>query len=146
MFPAWLHHVVKGGSLLGQRGRHGARRSARVVFRPQLLALEERCLLDAFNEFALAAGRLPFGITAGPDGNLWFTEERGNQIGRITPAGTVTEFPIPNGNSQPAGITAGPDGNLWFTEQFARPQQRCCRCPPLLGAYRGRHVPRFGLI
>ena len=27
----------------------------------------------------------PFGITAGPDGNLWFTETLGNSIGRITP-------------------------------------------------------------
>ena len=41
----------------------------------------------------------------------------GNAIGRITPAGLVTEFsagitPI----SGPEGITAGPDGNLWFCE------------------------------
>ena len=56
------------------------------------------------------------GITAGPDGNLWFTESGANQIGRITPAGAVTEFPIPTAGSHPYGITAGPDGNLWFTE------------------------------
>src|SRR5258705_12383884 len=30
----------------------------------------------------------PQGIAAGPDGNLWFTEENG--IGKITPAGAVT--------------------------------------------------------
>lgn len=34
------------------------------------------------------------GITAGPDGNLWFTENNGNKIGRITPAGVITEFPF----------------------------------------------------
>jgi hypothetical protein len=28
----------------------------------------------------------PLGIAAGPDGNLWFTEAYGNQIGRITPS------------------------------------------------------------
>ncbi len=33
------------------------------------------------------------GIAAGPDGNVWFTEGVGNKIGRITPAGDVTEFP-----------------------------------------------------
>ena len=58
------------------------------------------------------------GITAGPDGNLWFTEQSANQIGRITPQGVVTEFGA--GISAGAGlasITAGPDGNLWFTEQ-----------------------------
>ena len=31
-----------------------------------------------------------YGITLGPEGNLWFTEE--SKIGRITPAGVVTEF------------------------------------------------------
>ena len=59
----------------------------------------------------------PVGITAGPNGNLWFTEARGNQIGRISPSGTITEFPVPTAGSYPGGIAAGPDGNLWFTEQ-----------------------------
>lgn len=37
------------------------------------------------------AGSLPQGITAGPDGNLWFVENAGGQIGRITTgAGEVT--------------------------------------------------------
>ena len=55
-------------------------------------------------------------ITAGPDGNLWFTALSGNAIGRITTAGSVTAFPIPTASSGPQGITAGLDGNLWFTE------------------------------
>jgi DNA-binding beta-propeller fold protein YncE len=54
------------------------------------------------------------GITTGPDGNLWFTETVGN-IGRITPTGTISEFPVPF-LSLPIGITTGPDGNLWFIE------------------------------
>jgi streptogramin lyase len=58
-------------------------------------------------------------ITAGPDGNLWFAEERGNKIGRITTSGYITEYPIPTIGSSPEGITAGPDGNLWFTEDSA---------------------------
>jgi streptogramin lyase len=57
-----------------------------------------------------------FSITAGPDGNLWFTEGTANKIGRITPAGVITEFPIPTPNSFPGGITPGPDGHFWFTE------------------------------
>ena len=60
----------------------------------------------------------PLGITAGPDGNMWFTEHDGDQIGRITPSGTVTEFEISAG-SGPTAITSGPDGNLWFTESDA---------------------------
>jgi streptogramin lyase len=55
-------------------------------------------------------------MTAGRDGNLWFTDVGTNSIGRITPSGTITEFPIPTGDAVPTGITAGPDGNLWFTE------------------------------
>jgi streptogramin lyase len=63
----------------------------------------------------------PGGITAGPDGNLWFTEPLGGKVGRITPDGTLTEIPLPTGSADPDGITAGSDGNLWFTEanQFA---------------------------
>jgi streptogramin lyase len=38
------------------------------------------------------------------------------KIGRITPSGTITEYPIPTSQSDLWGITAGPDGNLWFTE------------------------------
>jgi streptogramin lyase len=55
-------------------------------------------------------------MTTGPDGNLWFVEFNGNAIGRITPRGAITEFPLPTGNSGPSSITTGPDGALWFTE------------------------------
>ncbi len=64
----------------------------------------------------LAAGGSPHSIIAGPDGNIWFVERDANQIGRITPSGQVTQFPIPTAASRPLAITAGPDGNLWFTE------------------------------
>ena len=58
----------------------------------------------------------PFGITLGPDGKMWFTEDAGNKIGKITTGGSFTEFPVPTASSDPSGITAGPDGNLWFAE------------------------------
>jgi len=58
----------------------------------------------------------PYGITSGPDGNLWFTEGNLGNVGRVTTKGKVTEFHTPSQQSQPEGITAGPDGNLWFTE------------------------------
>src|SRR6266571_8682444 len=53
------------------------------------------------------------GITRGADGNLWFIENKGDKIGRITPQGQITEFPVSAG-SDLVGLTAGPDGNLWF--------------------------------
>ena len=40
---------------------------------------------------------IPKGITTGPDGALWFTEETANQIGRITTAGVVDRIPDPHG-------------------------------------------------
>ena len=58
----------------------------------------------------------PWGIVAGPDGNLWFTELDLNKIGRITTNGAITEFPLPTTESGPEEITVGPDRNLWFTE------------------------------
>jgi streptogramin lyase len=53
-------------------------------------------------------------ITAGPDGNVWFTVTAANEIGRITPAGQITEFPVPE-YRDPFGITSGPDGAIWAT-------------------------------
>jgi streptogramin lyase len=76
---------------------------------------------DCYHEFPIPTGAAsdPRGITVGPDGNLWFCEVGGNKIGRMTPAGTIAEFPLPNSNSKPFGIARGPDGNLWFTEANA---------------------------
>ncbi|MGE0027988.1 MAG: hypothetical protein AB7O78_15810 [Thermoleophilia bacterium] len=66
----------------------------------------------------LSPGAAPRGITAGPDGNVWFAEDAG-RIGRITPTGTITEFSQGiTAGSRPLDIATGADGNLWFTELF----------------------------
>src|SRR5437588_12529612 len=57
----------------------------------------------------------PSEIAFGPDGSLWFTEFGGNKIGRITPKGVITEFPLPAA-ATPDHIAAGPDGNLRVTD------------------------------
>jgi streptogramin lyase len=78
----------------------------------------------AFGPFGLitnfqvgAPGGTLYGIAGGPDGNVWFTynDSSGTQIGRITPAGKYTLFPVkaPSGALFKA-ITAGPNGDLWF--------------------------------
>jgi virginiamycin B lyase len=61
----------------------------------------------------------PRGLILGPDGNMWFTEFLGSKIGRITPAGVITEFPTPTPGIHPFGINVGQDGNLWFAENTA---------------------------
>jgi streptogramin lyase len=92
---------------------------ARTRFR--LEALEERCLLSGVSgitEFAVpSVSGATDGITAGPDGNLWFTEAGSDAIGMINPTThAISSFTLPTANADPQGITAGPDGNLWFTE------------------------------
>src|SRR5258708_6416602 len=54
-----------------------------------------------------------WGITAGPDGALWFTAN--DKIGRMTTDGIVTMYPG-SPTSFTYGITTGPDGALWFTD------------------------------
>jgi streptogramin lyase len=70
-----------------------------------------------FSEFTLHTHNYQEHITAGPDGSLWFTETDGDagKIGRITPAGKVSEFSLPGGEGFADRITAGPDGAVWFT-------------------------------
>lgn len=55
-------------------------------------------------------------IVSGPDGNLYFGEFN-NAIGRITTAGKITEYPLPQseGSFPVLGITVGADNNIWFS-------------------------------
>jgi virginiamycin B lyase len=53
------------------------------------------------------------GIATGPDGGIWFSQ--GTAIGRITGAGTVRSYTLPNGG-KPGRIITGSDGALWFIE------------------------------
>jgi len=58
------------------------------------------------------------GLAVGSDGNLWYTDPVGSSVGRVTPAGSSTEFLYaPIGPVTIANIVAGPAGNLWFTDE-----------------------------
>lgn len=57
----------------------------------------------------------PFGISAGPDGSVWFSH--GDAIGRITMGGAVSQFPIPTQSSGTGWLHLGPDRAIWFTER-----------------------------
>ncbi len=55
-------------------------------------------------------------MARGSDGNVWFSTNNPVTIGRITPAGQVTQFADPTAGATLAGdFTLGSDGNLWFT-------------------------------
>jgi streptogramin lyase len=65
-------------------------------------------------EYPLPSGGRAVEIASGSDGNLWFTAQSPARIGKVTPSGQITEYPLSEGS--PLGIAAGPDGNLWFTK------------------------------
>ena len=74
----------------------------------------------AISEFSTpTANSGPTEITAGPDGNLWFTEFRTDKIGIINPTTyAIREVALsPTGYVFGHGIAAGADGNVWFTWQ-----------------------------
>ena len=99
----------------------------------------------------------PRSIAAGPDGNLWFTEECGNKIGKITPDGVITEFPRPNDPSQLIpydclasgigkglhSITVGGDGNLWFTDSQNNMIWKMNTAGVIIGEYAVTSCPEF---
>ncbi len=60
----------------------------------------------------------PEGITAGPDGNMWFTETGSYNVTEIdVNSYATTNYPLTDDSSYGAGpITLGLDGNLWFLD------------------------------
>ncbi len=75
---------------------------------------------DGKSSLIAAAGFQPTGITKGADGNLWFTESGSNAVGRITPAGVVTEFSLAalGAGNGPIDIVSDPANSLlYFTEK-----------------------------
>jgi virginiamycin B lyase len=70
-----------------------------------------------FSEFSIpTASSQPVGLVAGTDGALWFAEQAGNKIGRITTNGALSEATVPTSSSNPIDVAPGPDGAMWFTE------------------------------
>jgi streptogramin lyase len=63
----------------------------------------------------------PFGITSGPDGNIWFVNDSSlngtfDQIGKVdlSNGDAITQFPLGTQGSAVFGITSGAGDLLWF--------------------------------
>src|SRR5262249_23652321 len=70
----------------------------------------------ALTEYAIpTAASAPEQITAGLDGNLWFTERNGRKLGRINQAGgPIAEFLVPGVGAYPTAIATAATGKGWF--------------------------------
>ena len=90
-------------------------------------------------EIPVTASSEPFGITAGPDGNIWFAVTGANKVAGtidvINPStvSIIRTLAIPTNvvsTPDPVAITAGPDGNFWFSDGYRSDRRR------------GRHASR----
>src|SRR5438046_9133792 len=75
-------------------------------------------------------------ITAGPDGNLWVTDESQNKILKMTTNGVFTGYALPASPNRGANsITVGSDGNLWIGEPGNNSIGRMTTAGLLLGEF-----------
>ena len=71
----------------------------------------------AITQFSTGANSSPFGITEGPDGNLWVTLAGKNAVASLDSAfTTLTSHVLPTSAARPTAITHD-NGKLWFFEQ-----------------------------
>lgn len=52
-------------------------------------------------------------------GNIWFTERLAGKVGKLSPDGKITEFPLSSPTSGPLGIDIDKSGNLWIAQRYA---------------------------
>jgi virginiamycin B lyase len=64
--------------------------------------------------FFFGAG--PADIALGSDGNMWIIGQSYSELMRVTPSGTLTQFPLPSSSDDLMGLALGADGDLWFGE------------------------------
>lgn len=65
----------------------------------------------AVAEYTTTTSNASDGVCIGPDGNTWYATGT-TKIGKVTPAGTVTEY---NTTSSTKAVCVGPDGNIWYS-------------------------------
>ncbi len=117
----FIENVYSGGIALGPDKRvwvvgnalDASSKEHQILGRSTVAGVTDEFLIDdtATDQDSTGAGA----IVAGPDGNMWFTRQFADQVGRITPDGVITYFSLPSA-SFPTAIVVGPDSNLWVAE------------------------------
>jgi virginiamycin B lyase len=78
--------------------------------------------------FPTSPVNIPQQLTSGPDGALWFIDDGGAAIGRLTTSGALSTFTVPPAKTGlgvfVGGMAAGPDQAIWFTDLSGN---RVCR-------------------
>lgn len=96
---------------------------------------------NPWTQLSIHTGSLTYDVVYGSDGNVWYSSNTANQIGRLSLDGaTDTEFAtsvthLDGGGSSasyPRGIGQGADGNIWFVDNNNQ--------------YVGRVIPATGAI
>ena len=98
------------GVTAGPQGRvrqpqheHRARSTATTTWRPRPIP---------------SADPLAGWLTSDPSGAIWISERNAGNIGRLSPNGSIVEFPLPAGpDAIPQGSVITPGGILYVTEQ-----------------------------
>ena len=106
--------VAFASVLLAGCGGGGGPGTAHHAALPSKVAVKEFTVPGGGRE-GEGTGTGPLGITAGPDGNLWFTEQYRNSLVSLTRSGRFAEYAMGR-DTNPQGIALGPDGRLWLTE------------------------------
>ena len=68
-------------------------------------------------EWAVPTSGNPKSVSVGSSGNVYFTENTGNKIGRLVPStNVITEWTSPTAASQPDSVSVDSSGNVYFAE------------------------------
>ncbi len=79
---------------------------------PQIAAAAE----GRFTIFSLPNGNYPHDVSPGPNGTIFYADQRAGGIGIVDPkTGKIEKVPF-GGDSRPHGVITGPDGKAWLTD------------------------------
>jgi len=70
----------------------------------------------AVQAYLLPAGGGPHDVAVGADGIVWYTAQRGGQLGRLDPISGKVDLISLGPTAAPHGVIIGPDGAPWVTE------------------------------
>ncbi len=70
----------------------------------------------AVQAYSLPAGGGPHDVAVGADGIVWYTAQRGGQLGRLDPISGKVDLISLGPTAAPHGVIIGPDGAPWVTE------------------------------